>query len=86
MSHAPAGFLPHASGLLVPEAQARRRVVVSYDDWKKLDRGLEALNQCGLRFQFRCEHGCKAVEKIRTLDGGTNLRCDCTDRLFTRAF
>lgn len=83
----PAGFHPHASGLLVPEAHARRRIVCSYADWKKLDRALDALNQLAMRMQFRCEKAdCSPIVKVRDAGGGVTLRCDCADRVFTKAF
>ena len=83
----PAGFHEHASGLIVPEAHARRRVVLTYADWKKLDRALQALLPMHLRMQFRCERDdCSPIQKIRNLDGGVTLRCDCTDRVFSKAF
>lgn len=84
---APAGFHPHASGLLVPEAHARQRIVVPYEDWKKIDRALAVFNTLELRMQFRCaEPGCSAIVKTSTPDGGTVLRCDHADRVFTKAF
>lgn len=83
----PAGFHEHASGLIVPEAHARKRIVVPEDDWKRIDRALNVLNRLDLRFQFRCElPKCSGIEKVRTPDGGTVLRCDHADRVFTKAF
>lgn len=74
------------AGLFVPDDLSRTRRVVTHADWRAIDRGLDALNRIDLKFQFRCEHGCPTIEKSRTPDGGTRLRCDCTDRLFTKAF
>lgn len=82
----PAGFQAHASGLLVPEAHARTRRVVTHEQWRAIDKALSVMNQLGLRMQFRCEQGCPSIAKIAQPDGGTVLRCDCTDRVFTKAF
>ena len=87
MSAPVAGFHPHASGLLVPEAHARERIVCTYEDWKKLDRALAMLDRLALRMQFRCERPrCSPIVKVNTPDGGTVLRCDHADRVFTKAF
>lgn len=83
----PAGFHEHASGLIVPEAHARKRVVVSYEDWKRLDRALNVLNRIGLRMMFKCDApDCSPIVKLRDAGGGATLRCDCTDRVFTKSF
>jgi hypothetical protein len=84
-----AGFRPQAngSGLYVPDELSRKRIVCTYEDWKKLDRALDVLNRLNLRMKFRCERdGCSAITKITTRDGGTVLQCACSDRVFTKAF
>lgn len=80
-------FHEHASGLMVPENIARTRLVCTKDDWKRIDRAFEVFNRLGVRMQFKCEKsGCSQIVKSRTPDGGTLLRCDCTDRVFTLTF
>jgi len=82
------GFRPHASGLIVPDALSRERIVCTHEDWKRIDRALDVLNRLGIRMQFRCERGdrCSPIVKASTPDGGTVLRCDHADRVFTKAF
>ena len=87
VSRAPAGFHEHASGLIVPEAHARKRIVTTKGDWKKVEQALAILKRVGLRTAFRCENEkCSPVVKSATPDGGTLVRCDCSDRIFTKAF
>lgn len=79
-------FSQHASGLLVPDALARRRVVIPKRDWKGADRMFAFFNA---QVAFRCKNtGCAdpAIREIeRQADGSRILRCGCTDRVLSRA-
>lgn len=82
---APAGYAPHTSGLLVPEAVARTRVVWTRDEWKLIDRAAKVLRERGVATLMRCnEPGCpqRVLEAVQ-LPGVLVLQCGCTDRVLT---
>jgi hypothetical protein len=81
------GFREHASGLLVPEEQARAREVWGHDEWKLLERVTKLLTARGVELFMGCtEPGCKKapLERVRRPDGGLTLRCAHKDRLFVK--
>lgn len=85
---ASAGYASHASGLLVPEAVARRRVVLPRSEWKQIDRAARVLNQHEIATIMRCgREGCPQpiLSPVRRHDGSVVLRCGCTDRVLSRA-
>lgn len=84
----PAGFAPHASGLLVPEPVARRREVWPRDEWKQVDRAAKVLNGHAIAVLMKCGiPGCPDpnLEARPNPDGTLALRCGCTERVLTRA-
>lgn len=83
---APAGFLEHSSGLIVPEAHARARRVATKQEWRAYEAAIQAYRRLGIRVQMACEKGCSPIHPKRTPDGGVNLQCDCTDRIFQAHF
>lgn len=84
----PAGFSPHTSGLLVPDAVARRREVWPRDEWKQVDRAAKVLNGHQIAVLMKCSTpGCPDpdLEAQQRHDGTLALRCGCTERVLTRA-
>lgn len=86
---APHGFREHASGLIVPEVHARKRIVLTKAEWKLIDKCFALLAFLGLRLQFTCDHprcAGQPIEKITQGDGSVVLRCEHADRVFSKAF
>ncbi len=84
------GFLPHASGLIVPESVARKRIVSMKVQHRALNACVsKVLGPLSLRFALGCmEDGCPSPEIVRVPqpDGGIILQCGCTDRVFSGSF
>lgn len=81
------GLSQHASGLYVPDALARRRVVIPKEDWRVLDRAIKVFVRLEMRIAFGCKNrACPApsVERATQVDGTPLLRCGCTDRVMLR--
>lgn len=79
-------FGKHASGLYVPEALTRRRVVIPKKDWKGADRMFAFFNA---RIAFKCKNeSCEdpVIREVeRQADGSRIFRCGCTDRVLSKS-
>lgn len=85
---APAGYVPHRSGLVVPEGASRVRQVWPDTEFRAFDRAMKLAEAHNVEWRLRCgQPDCpdRAMERIQGVDGGYTLRCGCTDRVFTRA-
>jgi hypothetical protein len=84
---APRGFRRAGSSLLiVPASLERHRQVWTRDEFKSIDRTIKLLNSRGVKVTMTCK-GAECHGDIERVDGDDPiLRCDCTDRVFTRAF
>lgn len=74
----------HPSGLLVPDAVARERYVVTKTEWKTIDRAVRILHAMSLDLELECKKPeCRNVplERIRRPDGTPMLRCPHMDRV-----
>lgn len=83
----PAGYAPHASGLLVPDEFRREREVWTREDLRLIDKATVFLDQHGVEVYLRCSHeGCHGapMERIRNLDGGITYRCHHRDRVVVK--
>lgn len=86
---APSGFRPSSElpSLLVPDDVSRTRQVWTRDEWKVIDRAIGLLKARRIRTEMFCEedhcHG-RTIEAARLSGRAIRLRCDCTDRMFTR--
>lgn len=88
MNAAPHGFRENASGLLVPEEVSRERQVMSWRDWRDLERVTKMLEQRGVVLQMKCsDPRCQRtpIVRHRTPEGGISFRCEHADRVFTKA-
>lgn len=78
-------FKQHASGLYVPDAIARRRVVIPRADWRGADRMFRAF---GAQVAFKCSNRQCSDPAVREIDpqadGSRVFRCSCTDRILSR--
>ena len=74
------------SSLVVPSSLARTRQTWLKDEWKLIDRAIKLLNERGVKVTMSCKReGCSGtIERIDSID--PILECDCTSRVFTRAF
>lgn len=86
MGVTPAGFLEHASGLIVPEAHALARRVATKQEWRAYEAALKTYKRLSIRVQMACEKNCGPIVAKRMPDGSANLQCDCTDRIFQAHF
>lgn len=80
-------FAPHASGLIVPQALARRRIAIPREDWKHLDRAVKVFKRLEVAIAFQCKNkDCKDrnVQRLTDHGGAPVLRCGCTDRVMLR--
>lgn len=74
----PAGYRPHASGLIVPEEHSRARKVLTKDDGRLLERCTKMLAREGIKLFLGCvEPGCKhaPMERKRLRNGDFVLEC-----------
>lgn len=81
------GFTEHESGLIVPNALKRRRVVLPKADWKILDRAVKVFVHLGVTVGFQCKNErCEDRNVVRAtqVDGTPVMRCGCTDRVLSR--
>lgn len=76
----------HASGLYVPEAVSRRRVVLTYQDWSKIERGMKTLARVDVLTAMKCKVCDGPIARVLLETGQTSLRCGCTDRVVEHAF
>jgi hypothetical protein len=85
----PAGYRRAvASGLIVPDEISRVRMVLSWQQWRTLEKATQDLQQAGVSIYLRCnESGCQSqpIERVRTPEGGISLRCCHADRVYTKA-
>lgn len=78
-------FGKHASGLYVPDALVRRRVVIRKRDWQGADRMFAFFNaQIAMRCKNRACEDPVIREVERQADGSRIFRCSCTDRILSR--
>lgn len=86
----PAGFRQsHASGLIVPEEIARERQVMTWQEWRDLEKVTKALAARGIVLQLKCsDPRCQRepIVRHRTPEGGISFRCAHADRVYTKAF
>lgn len=85
---APAGFRRStASGLILPDEHSRAREVLTYEEWRAIDKATKILSDRGVQVLMRCarpECQDKPIERLRRIDGGITLRCSHADREFTK--
>lgn len=77
------------SGLILPEELSRATQVWTKDEWRRLERLTIMLDGHGIDMAMRCRNSAckdKPLEPMRLPDGGFRLRCQCTDRVMTKAF
>lgn len=80
-------FREHASGLMVPAEISRERSVITYADWRTIDKATKILGQMGVSVYFGCvDTDCQQapIERVRSADGGITLRCQKHDRVVVR--
>lgn len=88
MLSAPAGFKANAAGLLVPEEIARERQVMTWQDWRDLERVTKSLKARGITLQLKCDDPrCQRtpIIRFRTQEGGIGFRCEHADRVYSKA-
>ncbi len=84
----PPGFRKGVGGLLLPEHSSRRRVVLTWPDWRALEKAATVLSDPRVHVEYvmRCadpDCNSRKIERVR-MGHGLSLRCGCTDRLFER--
>jgi hypothetical protein len=87
-SAAPHGFRENALGLLVPEEVSRERHVMSWQEWRDLEKVTKALEARGIVLQMKCaDPRCQRtpIVRHRTLEGGISFRCAHRDLVYTKA-
>lgn len=87
-SAAPHGFRENALGLLVPEEISRERQVMSWQDWRDLEKVTKSLERRGIVLQLKCaDPRCQKapIQRVRTAEGGIAFRCEHADRIYTKA-
>lgn len=83
---APAGFRRSTtSGLILPEEQSRKRVVMTRDEAKAIDRAAKVLNAKGIRMVLghnvaTCNQA--PMQRRRLANGDYVYECECTEFLF----
>lgn len=80
-------FAEHASGLIVPQTLARRRIAIPREDWKHLDRAVKVFQRLEVAIAFQCKNkrcSDRNVVRLSQVDGTPLLRCGCTDRVMLR--
>lgn len=88
MNTAPHGYRETALGLLVPEEVSRDRQVMSWQDWRDLERVTKMLEKRGKVLQIKCAHPrCQRtpIVRHRTPEGGISFRCEHEDLVYTKA-
>lgn len=84
----PHGFRQNALGLLVPEEVSRERQVMTWQEWRDLEKVTKQLAARGVILQLKCsDPRCQRtpIERHRTLEGGISFRCEHADRVYTKA-
>jgi hypothetical protein len=84
----PHGFR-HAtnSGLLVPEELSRERQVMTWQEWRDLERVTKSLAARGVVIHLQClDPRCQRepITRVRTPEGGISFRCAHADRVYTK--
>jgi hypothetical protein len=85
---APHGFKEHASGLMVPEAHARRREVWTKHDRRAYEQTIAFLKARGVSLMLKCGNpSCDDPKLVASVNnaGHTVLQCGCTARELTTA-
>lgn len=75
------------SGLYLPPAESRTRIVLTRTLWKLLDRLTLELHKLGIQVSLECTHvACKGAkfEAARLHDGSYRLRCPHADYVMVK--
>lgn len=84
----PSGFRrATGSGLIVPEEHSRVREVLTWQEWRTIEKATAILSAHGVKMFLGCEKAeCKSepMTRFRRPDGGITLRCAHADREFHR--
>lgn len=84
----PAGYRQSlASGLILPEEIARERQVMTWQEWRDLERVTKSLAARGMILQLKCaDTRCQKepIARHRTPEGGISFRCAHADRVYTK--
>lgn len=84
----PAGYRQNALGLIVPEEVSRERQVLSWQEWRDLEKVTKSLMARGMILQLKCADArCQRepITRVRTAEGGISFRCAHADRIYTKA-
>lgn len=77
------------SGLIVPEEISRERQLMTWQEWRDLERVTKRLEARGMTLQLKCnDPRCQRepIKRVRTPEGGISFQCAHADRVFTKAF
>lgn len=88
MTPTPHGFRENAAGLLVPQELSRERQILTWQEWRDLEKVTKSLEARGIVLQMRCaDPRCQRepITRVRTLEGGISFRCAHADRIYTKA-
>lgn len=89
MNALPSGYRQNALGLIVPEEVSRDRQVMTWQEWRDLEKVTKALEARGIVLQMKCsDPRCQRapITRHRTPEGGISFRCEHRDLVFTKAF
>lgn len=88
-SAAPAGFRRSVtSGLILPEPVSRERKVITWDEWRTIERATKILAKHGIGFFWECltpQCRKKPIERFRTQEGGIGFRCEHAERVVVKS-